>query len=191
DEQAMLLRALEEKRFLPVGSDKEAMSSFQLIAGTNCDLAQRVQEGRFRQDLLARINLWTFHLPPLRERVEDIEPNLAYELDQFAGRQNVRVTFSREARERFLAFAVSGEAQWAGNFRDLNAAVTRMATFAAGGRITPEIVQGEIERLRSLWKSASPECADDVLDQVLTPETLAGVDHFERVQLGEVIRICR
>ncbi|MCB1034111.1 MAG: sigma 54-interacting transcriptional regulator, partial [Acidobacteria bacterium] len=80
DEQAMLLRALEEKRFLPVGSDTEVESEFQLLAGTNRLLEQRVREGRFREDLLARIHLWTFHLPGLADRTEDIEPNLDYEL---------------------------------------------------------------------------------------------------------------
>src|SRR5258708_22052215 len=63
DEQAMLLRALEEKTFLPLGSDEEAHSEFQLIAGTNRDLFAAVHQGRFREDLLARINLWTFSLP--------------------------------------------------------------------------------------------------------------------------------
>ena len=82
DEQAMLLRALEEKTFLPLGSDRESHSDFQLIAGTNRDLFAAVREGRFREDLLARINLWTFSLPGLRARPEDIEPNLQFELDQ-------------------------------------------------------------------------------------------------------------
>src|SRR4029450_14081249 len=66
DEQAMLLRALEEKRFLPVGSDREGTSDFQLIAGTNRDLAAQVAAGRLRADRLARIDLWTFRLPSLR-----------------------------------------------------------------------------------------------------------------------------
>src|SRR6202522_3987557 len=79
DEQAMLLRALEEKTFLPLGSDRESSSDFQLIAGTNRDLPGAVREGRFREDLLARINLWTFSLPGLRARPEDIEPNLDFE----------------------------------------------------------------------------------------------------------------
>ncbi len=55
-------------------------SDFQLIAGTNADLPAAVRRGRFREDLLARINLWTFRLPGLRERPEDIEPNLDHEL---------------------------------------------------------------------------------------------------------------
>jgi transcriptional regulatory protein RtcR len=192
DEQAMLLRALEEKRFLPVGSDKEAASDFQLIAGTNCDLAAAVREGRFREDLLARINLWTFELPSLRDRREDIEPNLQYELEQFARKQGVNVTFSREARERFLRFATSPEATWPGNFRDLNAAVTRMATLAAGGRVTVEIVAEEVARLQSQWKhvDVEKESCDSTLERHLSGEQLEAIDPFDRVQLAEVIRVC-
>src|SRR4030081_2466824 len=104
DEQAMLLRALEEKTFLPLGSDRESHSDFQLSAGTNRDLFAAVREGRFREDLLARINLWTFSLPGLRARPEDIEPNLQFELDQIAQKTGNRITFSKEARQRFLEF---------------------------------------------------------------------------------------
>ena len=68
DEQAALLRAIEDKQFLPLGADREVRSNFQLIAGTNADLPAAVRRGRFREDLLARINLWTFRLPGLRER---------------------------------------------------------------------------------------------------------------------------
>ena len=105
DEQAMLLRAIEEKRFLPVGSDKETASDFQLIAGTNHDLSADVTAGRFREDLLARINLWTFCLPGLADRREDIEPNLQYELDRFASKTGRKVTMNKEARDQFLRFA--------------------------------------------------------------------------------------
>jgi transcriptional regulatory protein RtcR len=140
DEQAMLLRALEEKNFLPLGSDQEVHSDFQLVAGTNRDLPTAVREGRFREDLLARINLWTFAVPGLCDRREDIEPNLHFELEQFATRTGRRVTFNKEARELFLEFAQSPASAWAANFRDLNGAVTRMATLAEGGRITPAIV---------------------------------------------------
>jgi transcriptional regulatory protein RtcR len=124
----MLLRALEEKRFLPLGSDHEASSDFQLIAGTNRNLTEAVKDGRFREDLLARINLWTFRLPALVDRREDIEPNVDYELDQFRRRTGTPVAFSKEAREQFLAFATSADARWPGNFRDLNAVITRLGT---------------------------------------------------------------
>ncbi len=84
DEQAMLLRAVEEKKFLPLGADREDSSSFQLICGTNRNLRKEVASGKFRADLFARINLWCFELPGLAERREDIEPNLDYELNRFA-----------------------------------------------------------------------------------------------------------
>jgi transcriptional regulatory protein RtcR len=192
DEQAMLLRALEEKRFPPFGGDHEVTSDFQLITGTNRDLAERVREGRFREDLLARLNLWTFRLPGLRERVEDIGPNLDYELEQFARKHGSRVTLSKEVRERFLDFAHSPEARWSANFRDLNAALTRMATLAEGGRITAAVLDDELARLRTAW--AEPEMEDDeaeLLSSVLGPKRLAEIDPFDQAQLAYVIRVCR
>src|SRR6185436_8232536 len=114
DEQAMLLRAIEDRTFFPVGSDREVRSDFQLIAGTNRDLSGRVVEGRFREDLLARINLWTFVLPGLRDRPEDLEPNLDFELHRVGDALQLRLSMSREARTRYLAFAASPEAAWSG-----------------------------------------------------------------------------
>jgi len=189
DEQAMILRAIEDKRFLPVGADKEVGSDFQLIAGTNRDLARAVAEGRFRDDLFARLNLWTFTLPGLSERREDIAPNLDYELDRYAEREGTRVTFNREARERYLAFATGSAAHWPGNFRDLAASVTRMATFSPKGRIDVECVDAEIARLKRLW--APDAQTADALGGLLTPEQLDAIDPFDRVQLSHVIDICR
>lgn len=191
DEQAMLLRALEEKVFLPMGSDSEAKSDFQLVAGTNRDLVALVRDGRFREDLLARINLWTFHMPGLRDRTEDIEPNLEYELEQYARRAGKRVTFSKEARDRFLKFAVSHEARWSGNFRDLNGAIVRMATLAPGGRITTEMVNDEIERLRGGWRAQPDTEGEEMLERLLGRERLNALDLFDRHQLVSVIQVCR
>jgi len=190
DEQAMILRAIEDKRFLPVGSDKEAASEFQLIAGTNRDLGEAVAAGGFRDDLYARLNLWTFHLPGLAERREDIEPNLDYELDRFAEREGDRASFNKEARQRYLAFATAPDARWPGNFRDLAASVTRMATLSPKGRIDMECVEAEIQRLRRLWSSQTDDGAG-VLAGILAPEVLVEIDPFDRVQLAETVRVCR
>jgi transcriptional regulatory protein RtcR len=188
DEQAMLLRALEEKVFLPLGGDREVKSDFQLIAGTNRDLAEMVRERRFRDDLLARINLWTFVLPGLKERLEDVEPNLDFELEQFARKSGANVRFNREARERFLSFATSHEAEWPGNFRDLNGAVVRMATLARGGRITTDIVDEEIARMRDAWH---PRASPSPLSQLLGADRLSTLDAFDRVQLEHVVDVLR
>jgi transcriptional regulatory protein RtcR len=192
DEQAMLLRALEEKRFLPLGSDREVSSEFQLIAGTNRDLTEAVRAGRFREDLLARINLWTFELPGLTDRREDIEPNIDYELEQFRRRTGTAVTFSKEAREQFLAFATSAQARWPGNFRDLNAVITRLSTLAPGGRITVDQVKAELAHLRTAWRSGpSRSGTPGLVDQVVAPGMAAHLDRFERVQLEDVLSVCR
>ena len=192
DEQAMLLRALEEKRFLPFGGDREVSSNFQLIAGTNRDLQIAVRDGRFREDLLARTNLWTFRLPSLCQRPEDIEPNLDYELEQFARKNSLRVTLSKEAREEFLKFAQSPAAKWSANFRDLNARITRMATLSLGGRITEPVLQEEIGRLKAGWSTPpSNEDYEAVLAEVLNEKARENLDLFDQAQLAFVIRVCR
>jgi transcriptional regulatory protein RtcR len=195
DEQAMLLRALEEKRFLPLGSDREVESDFQLIAGTNRDLGSDVATKRFREDLLARINLWTYRLPALCERIEDIEPNLDFELDLYARKNGESVRFNREARERFLRFAASPSALWSGNFRDLNAAVTRMATLAESARIRVEDVLEEEERLLDAWRRGDPSrpalTASSTLASVLTKQEISEIDLFDAVQLDLVVKTCR
>ncbi len=191
DEQAMLLRALEEKRFLPLGGDREVSSQFQLIAGTNRDLKESVRTGRFREDLLARIDLWTFVLPGLADRREDIAPNLDYELEQFRRRTGDVVTFSREAREAFLSFACDDRAKWPANFRDLNAAVTRLATLAPGGRITVDQVRAEARHLRAAWSAVPPAGDDRLTTRVLGADRAADLDRFDRVQLDDVLNACR
>jgi transcriptional regulatory protein RtcR len=197
DEQAMLLRALEEKRFLPLGADQEVTSRFMLIAGTNRDLARSVSRGEFREDLLARINLWTFVLPSLRERPEDIEPNIDYELRQFASRAGREVRFNAEALARYMRFASSPDAVWPGNFRDLSASITRMATLSLSGRIAEETVERELQRLAAAWsQNAHPQALAQVgdpqsqLERLMSPEQVEFLDRFDRVQLADVVRVC-
>jgi transcriptional regulatory protein RtcR len=165
-------------------------SDFQLIAGTNRELGEAVAAGLFREDLYARLNLWTFRLPGLAERREDIAPNLDYELDRFAEREGDRVSFNKEARERYLGFAVSPEARWPANFRDLAASVTRMATLSPRGRIDLDCVEAEIARRRRLWAGADGGTPDG-LAALLGDEAAAAIDPFDRVQLAETIRVCR
>lgn len=199
DEQAMLLKAVEEKRFYPVGADREVGSDFQLIAGTHRDLRADVVAGRFREDLFARINLWSYHLPGLTERPEDIEPNVDHLLQLNTGETGQVVRFNVEARARYLQFAQSPEAVWSGNFRDLSGSITRLATLADGGRIGTALVDAEIGRLRWLWAhhggvrrvGAVPGVSPVDLAECLDAATLAGLDLFERLQLEAVIAVCR
>lgn len=193
DEQAMLLRALEDKTFLPVGADQPVTSDFQLIAGTNRDLRAAVATGRFREDLLARIQLWTFALPALAQRREDLAPNLDFELAKFRNPNGRELSMNKEARQAFLRFAESPDTPWSGNFRDLNAAVTRMATLAPRGRIRVEEVSEEIDRLRESWRRPGAAAAEEAADLsgVLDETALADLDLFDRLQLSHVVAVCR
>jgi transcriptional regulatory protein RtcR len=190
DEQAMLLRAIEDKSFFPLGSDKAALSDFELIAGTNRDLTELVQQGRFRDDLLHRINVWSFALPALKERKEDIAPNLDFELRKFEERSNQRVTFNQEAKQLYLQFAESSEAVWSGNFRDLNSSVIRMATLSSQGRITEEIVQVEITRLNKSWSNGTQAQTNDHDRDLLSRLGVRPneVDLFDLSQLTTVLK---
>lgn len=191
DEQAMCLRAIEDKRFLPVGSDKETSADFQLIAGTNRDLGDDVRAGRFREDLYARLNLWTFQLPALRERTEDIEPNVEFELKRFLEKEGQNVTFNKEARQLYLDFATGPQGRWPANFRDLTASITRMATLAPQGRITQDEVADEIARLNILWRSDEVGGPDlGILEKVLGLENANRLDLFDMAQLTTVLKIC-
>ena len=185
DEQAMLLRAIEEKQFLPLGSDKEETSSFQLICGTNRNLEAEVETGRFRDDLFQRINLWRFQLPGLAERREDIEPNVEYELEMFSRKNGQRITFNKEAWQRFMEFANLHD--WRGNFRELNAIITRLATLAPGGRIDVPTLQAELSHYGAPKPSLPQE---ELLAKHLGADYASRFDLFELAQLNEVLRVC-
>lgn len=201
DEQAMLLKAVEEKRFYPLGSDREVESDFQLVAGTNRDLRTEVVAGRFREDLFARINLWSYVLPGLAQRPEDIEPNVDHLLQRAGEELGRSVRFSNEARAAYLRYAQSPEALWTGNFRDLSASVTRLATLADSGRIGLPLVEAEIARLRWLWQPASDArhglasatggVGRDELAALLGDEAVESMDLFDQLQLAAVLQVCR
>ena len=209
DEQAMLLRAVEEGRFYALGADRESESSFQLICGTNRDLEREASRGAFREDLLARINLWTFRLPGLAERPEDIEPNLDYELEQASEKLGRRIRFNMEARELFLKLAKGPDAQWRGSFRDLSACVLRLGVLAGGGRVDAALVREEWTRLAGGWRrlggtsdgsggtGAAGEMAERqaqdraLLEEVLGAGRASEIDLFDQPQLALVLRACR
>ena len=153
----------------------------------------------------------TAAVPPLRERPEDLEPNLDYELERLSVELGFRVSFARPAREAFLRFALA--APWRGNFRDFNAALRRMATLADGGRIDAAVVTAELARLSaaavprparaaaltassgssgsalSAADAGTDANADALLADLLGPRA-ADLDRFDRVQLTDVVAVC-
>jgi transcriptional regulatory protein RtcR len=91
-----------------------------------------------------------------------------------------------------MAFANDSATPWKANFRDLNAAITRMSTLCISGRITTEMVDEEIQRLRKSWRELPGRNSDEsVLQTVLDQDAIDQLDRFDRVQLAEVLRVCR
>ena len=131
--QMKLLRALQEKRYLPVGTVRERPLDIRLIAATNAELEKAIAEGRFREDLYHRLNEFTIRVPLLSECGEDILPLAEFFLKQFSARYGKSVQgFDREAA------AVLRQYGWPGNIRELKNTVRRAVVFAGEGRISAQ-----------------------------------------------------
>lgn len=187
DAQAKILKAIEEHKFTKVGDVKEDESDFILISGTNKDLNAAVAKHEFREDLLWRINLWTYELPSLAERREDIEPNIDYELSKFENETQQHIEFNKEGRDAFLAYANSPETAWRGNFREFCSMIHRMAVFADDGIITEGIVRNEIVRNN---RCSIALTSDDALVRILGPDYQKHIDPIDAIQLKYAIDVC-
>lgn len=162
ENQARLLKALDEKSFYPLGSTHPVTSNFQIICGTNHSLAAKIQSGEFRVDFYHRLSTWRFTLPSLAERKEDIEANLDFELSRLATESKTELLMTRDARRLWLRFARSPEARWLGNFRDLRQSVRRMSDMAPGGVIDRAVANDEVRRLKDEWEYLSQPATTSV-----------------------------
>jgi two-component system response regulator HydG len=142
--QAKLLRALEENRVRPVGSDREIDLDVRLLSATNRDLETAVEQGRFREDLFYRINVIQVTLPPLRARGTDVLLLAQRYLEQFAGQSRKEVRgISEAAAERLLAY------NWPGNVRELRNVVERAVALTRFERIALEDLPEKVRDYRS------------------------------------------
>jgi transcriptional regulatory protein RtcR len=188
--QAMLLNAIETKRFKVFGIHEEITIDFQLVCGTNRNLMREVRRGRFRDDLLARINFWTFTLPPLRRRLDDLPNLVSFFIDEWSRENNNRViTFENDARKMWLTFAAAPEALWIRNLRELNHSVKRMCYYSRSNSdtITCAIVRKEIGELQRAWSMGAAKKRGGLIPPVLIPH----LHKADALALEEVIRICR
>jgi two-component system response regulator AtoC len=129
--QVKLLRAIQEEEIRRVGDTKTLQVDVRLLAATSKDLAAAVGAGQFREELYYRLNVMNIHIPPLRERPEDIPPLLEHFLARYAGKMGKNVTgFSTEALALLLGY------EWPGNVRELENRVERAVLLAEGEQIT-------------------------------------------------------
>ena len=133
--QAKLLRVIQSREFLPVGATRPCRVDIRFVAATNKDLETEISLGRFREDLYYRLNVIPLHLPPLRERIEDVAPLAHHFLDRFARRMNRGITgISQETLAILEAHA------WPGNVRELENVMERGVILTRGDKILPGVL---------------------------------------------------
>ncbi|WP_305042690.1 sigma-54-dependent transcriptional regulator [Geoalkalibacter sp.] len=147
--QAKLLRVLQEGEFIPVGATRPKRVDVRFLAATNKDLDKEVAAGRFREDLFYRLNVISLPLPPLRERVEDIEPLARH----FLGKMIVK-TASAVRRIDPAAMAALRAYHWPGNVRELENLIERGAILAEGDTLTLDELPLKLTTRPSLSVSA-------------------------------------
>jgi DNA-binding NtrC family response regulator len=133
--QAKLLRVMQEREFMRLGGVETIKVDVRIIAATNCDLKQMVEDGRFREDLYYRLHVISIYLPPLRERKEDIPPLAHHFLEKY-GAENGRpgLELTGEALDLLMEY------DWPGNVRELENVMERAVVLGSGARIGPDLV---------------------------------------------------
>lgn len=165
--QGKLLRAIQQREVLPVGSQTPVKVDVRILTATNKDLEQAVREGRFREDLFYRIQVVPLRIPPLRERRQDIPSLAQFFLEQSCQRLHKQIKgFTTDAMQALMAYA------WPGNVRELENAIERAVVMASTDMITLDLIPMASSRIHS----------------GLQPLTEAK-EAFEREYLKELLRI--
>jgi len=131
DVQATILRVLQDRIVERLGGTKPISVDVRILAATNKNLEEAIVQGQFRSDLLFRLNRFHIHVPPLRERPDDIDPLVEHFLERFCGRRKRRARLSAQALRLLKDYA------WPGNVRELEGVIERALLFG-GGTIRPE-----------------------------------------------------
>ena len=166
--QPKLLRALQEQQFERIGGDKSILVDVRVIAAANKDLTQAIADKSFREDLFYRLNVFPIHIPPLRERREDIFPLAEHFVAKISTRMGRPApSFSPEARELLHRHA------WPGNVRELSNAIERALIVAGAQMIQPEDLpmQPDVERAASPRPGSLADIEREAILEALTRNT--------------------
>jgi two-component system nitrogen regulation response regulator GlnG len=148
--QAKMLRVLQEQRFERLGSNETLQTEVRVLAATNHNLEQLVEQGRFRKDLYYRLKVVTIQLPPLRERAGDVAELAHYFLFRFDRELNLDLrSFSPETLELLQAYS------WPGNVRELQSVIKQAMLHASGNVLLPEFLPEELHKARPVAPSPS------------------------------------
>ncbi|MBF0622319.1 MAG: sigma-54-dependent Fis family transcriptional regulator [Magnetococcales bacterium] len=172
--QAKILRILQEQRFERVGGSEQIHVNVRVIAASNKELKEEIAEGRFRQDLFFRLNVVPLHMPPLLDRLDDIEPLVTHFVQLHKGNLPQH-SFSPEAIKKLKTFT------WPGNVRELKNLVERLLIMASGPIIQPEDLDGILSGQQN--NGEEPDC--DLWNTLIESGSLREArEAFERAYLA-------
>ena len=167
--QAKLLRVTQEKDFIVLGTTRTRKVDVRFVAATNKDLMNEVREGRFREDLYYRLNVISIHLPPLRERRDDIEPLARHFLKASTRRMKKNVSgIEDDALQALLQY------DWPGNVRELENVMERAVILARGNMITIALLPLDARR--------------DVITSLKVITPLLALDEIERQHITSILK---
>lgn len=164
--QVKLLRVLQERRVRPVGAHDEMAIDARVIAATNRDLKQMSDEGTFREDLFYRISVIPIHLPPLRERTDDIADLITHFVKKFCDQAGKSLTISPKAVQLLENYA------WHGNVRELEHTIERAVALERSGEIQPEQLPDHITNYNPQRISAEFDLPESGINLVTHLENL-------------------
>jgi transcriptional regulator with GAF, ATPase, and Fis domain len=181
DAQPKLLRFLESGEILPLGETRPQLVDVRIVAATNADLEQLVTAGRFREDLFYRLNVIPIHIPPLRERREEIPALVEHFIERFGRElQKPMLRLADETLEYLLLY------RWPGNVRQLSNEIRRIVALAEPGTaIMPAHLSADIVASRRTIPAKPTEIVMRI-DQPLT----AATEHLERAAIERAMAIC-
>lgn len=153
--QAVLLRVIEDKSVIRIGGSRVRPVNVRIIAATNKNLMEEVKRGNFRKDLYYRLNVFTIHLLPLSERMDDIPVLASYFINKYARALGKDIKeIDKKVWEAFMSYS------WPGNVRELQNVIERMMHYASGGTLTCELLPHEImEQKRKTFFEVVPPLA--------------------------------
>ena len=175
--QARLLRVIQEREFTPLGDTQPRRVDVRIIAATNTDLQRAVKSGDFREDLFYRLNVINIHLPPLRNRKDDILPLAQHFIRKYneENGRSISEQISAEVLKKLETYA------WPGNVRELEASVERAVIIARGNELTDECLREEIVNPNSDNNSRSGP-----LDTVAALDIAQGISFYDEVSRFEI-----
>jgi|GEM_PF-45579 len=181
--QVKLLRVIQEREFVPVGGEKVKKINVRIIAATNKDLKKAVERKEFREDLYYRLNVITIHIPPLRERMEDLPILVNHFIEKFREKTKKPIqSISNQALDLLFAYS------WPGNVRELENAIEHAFVKCEGTIIRPENLPLELQYPRSREYPARPIDQQPLMDEYPDHKQDLSLNDFKKDLLLKVLK---